>query len=373
MDAIGQLTGGIAHDFNNILGVILGNLELLDQDMSGEAGASKQRILRLQEVTQRAANLTKQLLSFSRNKVSHQQPASINECIMKMEELIARSITPQIEVSHQFEDSNWQTLIDIGDFEDSLLNLAINARDAMAGSGRLIFKTSNKVLDETFCENFSDVSTGEYVKLSVIDTGHGIKKEDLEHIFEPFYSTKDEVKGTGLGLAMVYGFVIRSGGFIDVNTQPGTGTTFNIYLPRYVSEVSVQLDSRELSSQGLPRGTETILVVDDEVDLLEIVASQLRSLGYQVLTAETGQQARKIMQDTTGIDLLFTDVIMPGDITGYDLARLALTLSGNMKIVLTSGYTGSAEKSQFDDALLKKPYTYQQLAVHIRAVLDKTD
>lgn len=372
MDAIGQLTGGIAHDFNNILGVILGNLELLDRDIGDENSKSRKRIIQLQEVTRRAATLTKQLLSFSRNKASQQESVDINECILKMEELIARSITPQIEISLQFDNSGWLTQVDIGDLEDSLLNLAINARDAMDGRGRLVFKTDNVILDDTFCENFSDVSPGEYVKLSVIDTGHGIKQEDIEHIFEPFFTTKDEVKGTGLGLSMVYGFIIRSGGFIDVSTQSGKGTTFNIYLPRYINDDSVKADDTKQSSQSLPRGTETILIVDDEADLLELASHQLRSLGYRILTAENGQQASDILQENPDIDLLFSDVIMPGGINGYDLAQLASSLSSRIKIILTSGYTGSSEKSQFDDTLLPKPYTYLQLAKHIRAVLDET-
>ena len=233
----------------------------------------------------------------------------------------------------------WLTKINPGEFEDAILNLCLNARDAMDGHGQLSITTHNKMLDEVFCESITDVNPGEYVEVTVSDSGKGIKEEELERIFEPFFTTKEEGKGTGLGLAMVYGFVQRSDGFIEIKSKEGVGTIIKLYLPRSCDEE--QLHVENVSTTPL-RGSETLLVVDDEVMLLELTQTLLEELGYRVITATNGKEALEILHHKSGIDLLFTDVIMPGGINGFELAEKAMHDIPNLKVLLTSGYTGKA-------------------------------
>ncbi|MEN8171010.1 MAG: bacteriohemerythrin [Pseudomonadota bacterium] len=373
MDAIGKLTGGIAHDFNNILGVILGNLELLKQQMPAD-DKNQKRLASIEKAGDRAANLTKQLLGFSRRKAALKSVTDINKVIAAMESLIVRSVTPEVEVEYHFADDLWLTEIDPGDFEDVLLNLSINARDAMDGHGYLTLKTRNRTLDDSFCDQNVGATPGEYVELTVSDSGEGISPEQQEHIFEPFYTTKEQGKGTGLGLAMVYGFVKRSSGYINVYSELGHGTTFRLYLPRTVGEEKsdqVWRDKEQTSS--LPGGTETLLVVDDEVDLLELARESLEMLGYRVLTAVDGQEAMEKLAEEPAIDLLFSDVVMPGGMNGYDLAEQAIASRPEIKVLLTSGYTEKAisrgGQAYFTANLLNKPYSQVELAHRVRAQL----
>ena len=372
MDAIGQLTGGIAHDFNNILAIILGNLEILDEQIAADDKALK-RIDAMRKASLRAADLTKQLLSFSRSRATQQAVTDINQVINEMESLIAHSLTPEVEMEHHFADKLWLTEIDPGDFKDTLLNLSINARDAMAGHGHLIFETRNTTLDANYCAQNIDVKPGQYVELSVSDNGKGISADQQEHIFEPFFTTKDQGKGTGLGLAMVYGFVKRSGGHIKVYSEPGIGTTFRLYLPRAHGKEQL-IKQNDAQNETLPRGQETILAVDDEAMLLEVTQDSLEGLGYRVLTASDGQQALELLDEDTAIDLLFTDVVMPGGINGYELAERATTIRPDLKVLLTSGYTEKVMLhkgyARFNDSLLSKPYNRADLAKRVRAMLD---
>ncbi|MES0326551.1 MAG: ATP-binding protein [Gammaproteobacteria bacterium] len=372
MDAIGQLTGGIAHDFNNILAVILGNLELLEQQVPADDKILK-RIAAMNKAGQRAVDLTKQLLSFSRRQATQLTVTNINQVLGEMESLLARSLTPEVEVEHQFADKLWLTEIDPGDFEDALLNLSINARDAMAGHGHLTIETRNATLDTTYCAQNTGARPGQYVQLSVSDNGEGIPIEQQELIFEPFFTTKDQGKGTGLGLAMVYGFVKRSGGYINVYSEPGIGTTFRLYLPRaYGDEQLVKLNDEQ--AEDLPRGQETILAVDDEALLLELTRESLEALGYRVLTASDGWQALARLDEEPSIDLLFSDVVMPGGINGYELAEQATTNRPELKVLLTSGYTEKVMAhngyARFNENLLSKPYNRADLAERVRAILD---
>ncbi|NOR51991.1 MAG: PAS domain S-box protein, partial [Gammaproteobacteria bacterium] len=261
MDAVGQLTGGIAHDFNNILAIILGNLDLLKRQVASDDRALK-RVESMKKAGQRAADLTKQLLGFSRSKAGQQTVTDINQVIGAMDSLISRMLTPEIEVKHLFADELWSTEIDPGDFEDALLNLSINARDAMAGHGQLTIETRNTTLDAIYCAKNPTASPGEYVELSVSDSGEGIPQDQQEHIFEPFYTTKEPGKGTGLGLSMVFGFVKRSGGYINVYSELGIGTTFKLYLPR-AGDKSQSITEKSVEQEILPHGQETILIVDD--------------------------------------------------------------------------------------------------------------
>jgi len=372
MDAIGQLTGGIAHDFNNILAVILGNLELLERKTMGDDRSSR-LVASMKKAGLRAAKLTKQLLRFSRPQADQRISTDINRVMIGMESLITRALTPEVEIEHHFAEDLWLTEIDPGDFEDALLNLSINARDAMAGRGHLTIETHNVTLDAAYCEQIPGASAGEYVELVVSDNGEGIPHELQEHIFEPFYTTKEQGKGTGLGLAMVFGFVKRSGGYIKCYSEVGVGTTFRIYLPRVKGDEQLLGENNE-HIERLSNGTETILVVDDEADLLELTREILEGLGYRVLTASDGKEALEQLNREPAIDLLFSDVVMPGGINGYELAEQATANHPELKVLLTSGYTGKSlaynGQSRFNENLLSKPCTQAELAKQVRIMLE---
>jgi len=375
MDAIGQLTGGIAHDFNNILGIILGNLNLLKRDLEGNEKALK-RIKSINKTSQRAVDLTKQLLSFSRKQEVKVEPTDINQLIQSNNTLITRSLTPAINIKEYFLDKLWLTEIAPGDFEDVLLNLILNARDAMPDGGKLTIETCNCVLDATYCAQNPEFIEGEYVQFIVSDTGAGIPSDKLEHIFEPFFTTKPEGKGTGLGLAMVYGFINRCKGHIKVYSEVSIGSTFRLYLPRSKSRtqsVEIPIESGQIQQLSLQRGDETILVVDDEEGLLELAKESIQVLGYRVLTALDGEQALKLLVEDPSIALLFSDVVMPGGLNGYELAEQATKKHPELKVLLTSGYTEKAisysDRARFNFKLLSKPYTQSDLAMNIRTLL----
>jgi len=375
MDAVGQLTGGIAHDFNNILAIIMGNLDLLERVMP-EGDKTLVQVKSMKKAGQRATDLTRQLLSFSRREPKQTTTTNINRVIKTMDSLIARSVTPEVELEYNLTDDLWLTRIDPGDFEDVLLNLSINARDAMASHGHLSIETRNVNIDTAYCAQKPEATPGEYVQLSVSDSGEGIPPELLERIFEPFYTTKEHGKGTGMGLAMVFGFTKRSGGFITCYSEVGVGSTFRLYLPRVKGEEqdNIKTDGQR---ETLPCGTETILIVDDEIDLLELTQTLLEGLGYRVLTASDGKQALEQLAENMDIDLLFSDVIMPGGINGYELAEQVTNNLPKIKVLLTSGFTGKVlehnGRARFDFNLLSKPYNQSELAKRVRAVLDGQD
>ncbi len=375
MEAVGQLTGGIAHDFNNILGIIIGNLNLLKRHIPDDEKALK-RVDTIKQSAQRAVDLTKQLLGFSRRQADQIVITDINKTMGEMDSLIARSVTPEVEVKRKLADDLWLTEIDPGDFQDALLNLILNARDAMPDGGELTLETRNRTLNTTYCAEKEGLEPGEYVELSITDTGEGMPAERQERIFEPFFTTKSQGKGTGLGLAMVFGFVERSGGHIEVYSKEGVGTTFKLYLSRAMSEHSLE-NEKGSQSKIIPKGHELILVVDDETELLLLVEESLRELGYQVLTAADGKQAKLLLDQEPTIALLFTDVVMPGGVNGYELAELATATHPNLKVLLTSGYTEKAAanmaQSHFNANLLSKPYTLGELAERVRSLLDNKE
>ncbi len=372
MEAIGELTGGIAHDFNNILGVVLGHLSLLERQLGADEKIAK-RLSTINKATQRAIDLTKQLLGFSRKQAEKKVVTDINTEIGNMESLITRSVTPQVEIIHELADDLWKTEIDPGDFQDTLLNLILNARDAMDNRGRVLLKTANVTLGDLFCASNPGAVIGDYVQLEVSDCGQGIDAELLDRIFEPFFTTKPQGAGTGLGLSMVFGFVQRSEGYIKVKSQKGEGTTFLLYLPRSVeAEEPVSIRPVDKNSP-LQRGTETLLVFDDESGLLELATESLQEQGYRVLTASDGRQALEILEQEPDISLLFSDIVMPGGINGYELAEKAAESYPDLKILFTSGYTEKAvtEKDQhrFDAALLRKPYSQDEMVRCVRDAL----
>lgn len=375
MEAVGQLTGGIAHDFNNILNIILGNLELLKLNLPYDEKNNK-RIEVIQSSALRAAELTKKLLSFSRIKTEQLSVININHLIKNINNLIIRSVTPQIEIVHQLLPELWSTKINTGDFEDALLNILLNARDAMQGHGLLSIKTSNITLDNHYCTLKPSASPGDYTVLIISDNGIGMTSEQLEHIFEPFYTTKEQGKGTGLGLSMVYGFIERSGGHIEVSSTKNEGTIFRLYFPRSFDEnPSVKKDNKD-QAIALPRGTETLLVVDDENSLLSLAQETLQSLGYKVLIASNGQEALQHLNNKADIALLFTDVVMPGGINGYELVEKALTIQPTIKIMLTSGHNDKSvtaeQQARFHDKLISKPYSLSGMTQLLRKMLDNT-
>jgi signal transduction histidine kinase/CheY-like chemotaxis protein len=377
MEAVGQLTGGIAHDFNNILAIVMGNLELLQRRVSGDEEASR-RVETALKGAKRGADLTRKLLGFSRKEAHETKLTSVNELIWNMEELLVKSLTVAINVEHHLADDLWPVEVDPGDFQDAILNLALNARDAMSDGGSLVIETSNKVLDEDYVRRNPQGKAGEFVMLSVSDTGHGMTPEVRERVLEPFFSTKEEGKGTGLGLGMVYGFVQRSKGHMKIYSEPGEGTTIRIYLSRAHEEG--ESEGKEPAQADLPRGSETILVVDDEEHLVDIAVSHLEGLGYRTVTANGGMQALEVLQGDADIDLLFSDVIMPGGMDGYELAKQAIEKRPNLKVLLTSGFTKKREELNNEDKavyaklatnLLSKPYNQSELALSVRRVLDE--
>ena len=373
MEAIGQLSGGIAHDFNNRLGVIIGYLDFLKNYLSDDE-KPRQWVETAANATLRCIDLTRQLLTFSRQQSGEKKVLNINDELNELKTMISRSMTPEVEVAYFLTEDLWLTEIDPGEFQDAILNMVINARDAMPDGGRLFIETSNKCLDANYAVLNPDVEAGDYVQLTLSDTGIGMNRETLEHVFEPFFTTKAKGKGTGLGMAMVYGFVKRYAGHIKIYSEPGMGTTMRLYLPRSTARESI-VTVNSLHSSELPTGHETILIVDDEIDLLQLAEYYLTDLGYHTLCAENAAQALEILAKEKGIDLLFSDVVMPGEMNGYELAQQAIQQQPSLKIVLSSGFTSKTIAhnglGRFAAHLLGKPYRKADLARRIRQVLDE--
>ncbi len=372
MEAIGQLTGGIAHDFNNLLTIILGQLELLQEEID-DSNISRERIDAIAKAGQRAAELTGRLLSFSRGNNSETCSTDINQLINGMHKLLSRSITPDIEIVTELTPELWQSSINPGAFEDTLLNLIINARDAMENRGTVTIRTRNTTLGSDYCSTNPTVTPGDYVEMVVSDTGKGISAQDQEHIFEPFFTTKEAGKGTGLGLAMTFSFVSHSGGHIECESELGKGTAFHLFLPRNQELPPSEGEIREPTNE-LPRGDETILLVDDEEALLSISRESLEAQGYRILAASTTAQALELLMTTEGIDLLFSDIILPGTISGLQLAKQAEVTQPGIKILLTTGSAGNIYSDSLENThhynLLRKPYTRAALCRRVRKVLD---
>ena len=378
MEAIGQLTGGIAHDLNNVLAIISMNTGLLNELIENDPEAHRHGEATMRGI-KRASDLTRKLLDFSRTEARETKRVSANEFIRGMEGLIAKSVTPKISLHTDLAEDVWFVEIDPGDLEDSIVNLALNAGDAMPNGGTLVVETANKVIDQDYANRNPGITVGEYVMISVSDTGTGMTPETVEKAFEPFFTTKDVGKGTGLGLSMVYGFVQRSGGQVRIDSEPGEGTSVRLYLPRVLGVADDDV-ARYSAQAKLPWGDETILVVDDEEELVDAAVISLRALGYRTVTALDGNAALEILRQDTSIDLLFSDVIMPGGVDGYHLAIEALHGRPDLKVLLTSGFTrrreafgNGNEKIAADLArsMLQKPYNSAELAISVRRALDR--
>ena len=371
MQAIGQLTGGIAHDFNNLLTIILGNLEFLKSKVT--LPALHTRIDRATWAAQRGATLTGQLLAFARKQPLAPSPIDLGAIMPSLVPLLRRTLGEHINVRYIETAGLWPALADQAQLETALLNLALNARDAMPGGGLLTIELANKVLDPDYAARHVETRPGDYVMLAVSDSGHGMTPDVLGRVFEPFFTTKPEGKGTGLGLAMVFGFVKQSGGHINVYSEPGEGTTVRIYLPRAVGAMP-QAGPRSVAPLDLPRGSGTILVVEDEPAVREIAVEILNDLGYRVLDAVDGAQALQVFGAHAGeIDLLLTDVVLPGSLRGRDLAERLHAVRPTLKVLYMSGYTENSivHQGRLDDGvhLLGKPFKREQLARKVADVL----
>jgi signal transduction histidine kinase/CheY-like chemotaxis protein/HAMP domain-containing protein len=373
MQAIGQLTGGIAHDFNNLLAVIMGNLELLHEQLVVHPRLYELASQALRAVD-RGAALTRRLLIFARRQPLQAQPTDLNKLVLGMIELIRRTLGATIQIQTALAPDLEQTFIDPDQFESTLLNLVINARDAMPQAGRLVLETANAILDDDYAATHQDVRSGAYVMLSVSDSGMGMAPEVLERAFEPFFTTKEARKGSGLGLSMVYGLVKQSGGHVTIYSEPGRGTTVRLYLPRIHAETPVTLEPSAANPSVEGQG-EMILVVEDDVDVCLFAVKALHSLGYKTCQAGDAKTALEILDTTPHIALLFTDIVLPGGMDGVHLATEAARRRPGLPILFTSGYTERMLVSGGELAegveMLAKPYRKAELGGKLRALLNR--
>jgi PAS domain S-box-containing protein len=370
MEAVGQLSGGIAHDFNNILMVILANVEAL-QDEQGLTDADRREMLgSISASARRAAELTRRLLAFSRKQRLMPQSTNMTDLVAATDKLLRRTLGEQIEIEAILADDLWNTNVDRAQLEAALVNLCVNARDAMPGGGRLLIETENTELDEFYAADNPGVVPGEYVMLAVSDTGTGMPPEIVKKVFEPFFTTKGVGKGTGLGLSMVYGFIKQSSGHIKIYSEVGRGTTIRLYMPR--SDAPAE-DETESVVSAIPRGTERVLLVEDDAQVRRAVLAQLNSLRYAVAEAPGGQAALDLLARGEAFDLLLSDVVMPG-FDGPQVAKLAAGSAPAMKVLFMSGYSENAtiNHGQIDPAVrvLSKPFRRIDLARRVREALD---
>jgi PAS domain S-box-containing protein len=373
MDAIGQLTGGVAHDFNNVLAVITGTIDILAAGVEDKPELAAIAKL-ISEAADRGAELTRRLLAFARRQPLQPRKMDIRQAVTDAINLLRPTLGEQVEIEWRLQEDAWPALVDPEQLVTAALNLAINARDAMSGVGKLTIETSNAILDEAYAGAHSEVAPGAYVMLAVSDTGPGIPAAIRDKVFDPFFTTKEVGKGTGLGLSMVYGFVKQSGGHVKLYSEEGHGTTFKIYLPRAGGPVA---ETVELTAQvDLVGGAETILVVEDDAEVRASVTVQLESLGYKAITAPGAPEALAIIDGGAAFDLLFTDVIVPGPMNGRHLAEEAAKRRPHLKVLFTSGYTEDAiiHHGRLDPGvlLLPKPYRKSDLARMLRRALAAT-
>ncbi len=375
IESIGQLTGGIAHDFNNLLAIIVGNLELLlrrpglGPEVAKYAGAAM-------HAAQRGAGLTRPLLAFARQQSLEPKVADANALIGNITTLLSRTIGQHIEIAFIGGDNLWPIFIDPANLESTIANLAVNARDAMPGGGKLVIETGNATLDEDYAQKNPGALPGEYVSVMVSDTGTGMPPEVLNRVFDPFFTTKESGKGTGLGLSMVFGFIKQSNGHIKAYSEVGHGTSFRLYLPRAKGLEPSQAATVGATAEPLVPSTrnECVLVVEDNDGIRELVLLQLARLGYRTLNASSPAEALELLDAGEAVDLLFTDVVMPGGMNGQDLAREASARRPGLKVLFTSGFPGALlagnDGIASAGAVLGKPYRIQELADKVRNAID---
>ncbi|HYW15557.1 MAG TPA: ATP-binding protein [Allosphingosinicella sp.] len=379
MEAIGQLTGGVAHDFNNLLTLVIGGLDLIDRQLPSQPpGPGTERIRRARDAAmegaRRAAKLTQHLLAFARRQPLQPKLLEINRLIREISDMLRRTLGEQVELEAVLGGGLWNVEADPVQLENAILNLAVNARDAMGAGGKLTIETHNASLDDSYVEGIPEgLRPGQYVMIAVSDTGCGMALDTQAKVFEPFFTTKEVGKGTGLGLSQVYGFVRQSGGHVRIYSELGVGTSVKIYLPR--ARAGVKAERRESNVEPTAiRGDERILLVEDHEDLREHVAGILADLGYQVTATADGPSALAAIEEGSDFDLLLTDVILPGGMNGRQIATRALQLRPRLKVLFMTGYTQNAivHDGRLDAgvALISKPFTYDQLGAKVRAQLD---
>jgi len=374
MEALGKLTGGVAHDFNNVLQVIAGNLQLLGRMTRDDEGGTR-RVQAALAGVDRGARLASHLLAFARKQPLAPVVVNVGRLVREMDDMLRRALGASVELETVVGGGLWNSLVDPAFLENALLNLAINARDAMAGIGRLTIEAGNASLDDDYAALHSEVTPGQYVMIAVSDTGSGMSAQVMERAFEPFFTTKADGLGTGLGLSMVYGFIKQSEGHVKIYSEPGHGTTIRMYLPRSTAAEPAMAAAR--TESDMLGGTETILVVEDDAQVRESVVETLGGLGYRVLKAADAQSALTVLESGVPVDMLFTDVVMPGPLRSPELARRARVLQPDIEVLFTSGYTENAivHGGRLDAgvALLSKPYRQEQLADKIRHMLNNRE
>ncbi|MBV9018831.1 MAG: response regulator, partial [Alphaproteobacteria bacterium] len=378
MEAIGQLTGGVAHDFNNLLTIIIGNLTIAEREIEAMEGGAATRLRRAvasaERGAQRATTLTQRLLAFSRRQVLEPKSLDLNKLIIAEADFLQRTLGESIQVEAVGGGGLWRVEVDPNEFESALLNLAINARDAMPNGGKLTIEAGNSFLDQNYCRANPEVLPGQYVMIAVTDNGSGMTKEVMDRAFEPFFSTKSVGAGTGLGLSQVYGFIKQSGGHIKIYSEPDEGTTVKIYLPRYTGEMRPEDEETAESVEVEGRSDETILIVEDDPDVRAYLVEALRDLKYRTLNAADAPAAlRLIEQQSARIDLLLSDVVLPG-MNGRELMAEARQHRPDLKVLFMTGYSRNAivHQGRLDPGIemIQKPMSQRDLAGRIRDILD---
>ena len=378
METLGQLTGGVAHDFNNLLQIVTGNLELLQRGLPEDQARLRRAADNAMAGAERAALLTQRLLAFSRRQPLAPERIDPNRLVSGMSDLLNRTLGETIEVETIQSARIWPVEIDVNQMENALLNLAVNARDAMPDGGKLTIEVANTHIDEAYAAQEAEVSPGQYVLISVSDTGQGMDEDVLSHAIEPFFTTKEVGRGTGLGLSMVYGFIKQSGGHIRVYSERGHGTTVKIYLPRFYGPLPDNDTGTVSRATPVCGGDETVLVCEDDDKVRAYTVDVLKELGYRVMEADNGAAALQALETASEpIDLLFTDVILPGGMTGADIAQQARAQQPGLRILFATGYARNAiiHHGRLDPGveLLTKPFTYAELATKVREMLDRDD
>ena len=373
MQAIGQLTGGIAHDFNNMLAVVMSGIELAQRRLKTKPEEAITFLDASHEAAVRAAALTARLLAFSRNQPLAPRPVDMNALIAGMADMVTRTLTEAVSVETIRAAGLWRCYADAGEIENAILNLAVNARDAMPDGGKLTIETANAHVDERYAALHGDLKYGQYVLVCVTDTGTGMARDVIEKAFDPFFTTKEVGQGTGLGLSQVFGFVKQSGGHVSIYSELGQGTTVKLYLPRYEGTAEPTPIGPDMSETPLAKAAETILVVEDEQRVRELAVEMLSELGYRVIATGSPNEAIRIVRDRDDIALIFTDVVMP-EINGKKLAELVIAERPGLPILFTTGYTRNAvvhnRTLDIGVALIAKPYSIRDLALKVHDVLE---